>query len=151
MKINVDPADFADLCILFLLDTMTNKEMMVKDSNKKLALVSDKLAKSGFRSIFMTYFFSIDPSLRQKYKNIRHIFAEKSSNQHTILITQDKKYLDRAKRRGKKAEIDNPVQALKKAVKLAAELLVASHNVNPKKLEMLQEQVIKLLEKDGDI
>ena len=161
MKLNLSPDEFADFCILFLLDNMTNKDMIVKTSNENFKLVTNKLASQGFRSIFMNYFFSVDPALRQRYRVMREIFAKKTTTAQTLYITQDYNYLKKLKtsKDKDKKNKDGIVATLKKTIKMAVNLALtsitgninASANVNQQKLDMLTEKIIKILEKEGDI
>ena len=150
MKINCTPDEFADVCILFLLDCMSNPDLMVKQSSPRLKLVSDKLKGMGFKSIFMQYFFAAQPRVRQQYGYIRNIFAKKTSDSQTIYISQDKVYVDKAKKKEGK-EDKKKTSMIRKVIQLAMKMVNSGVDPNPAALALLQEKVIHILEKEGDI
>lgn len=147
MKISVSPDDFADFCILFFLDCMANKKMLVRKTNTRFNAVLDKLTSMGFKSIFLMMFFTISPMLRQRYSQIKEIFEKKSSNQHYIYISQDAEYAKIMK----KSSGQQDVKQIKKAINNTMKLLNAGKDINPQGLQRLQEAVINKMIKEGDL
>lgn len=144
MKLNLSPDEFIDFIILFLLDIMTNKDMLVLKTSSKAQAISSKFKSLGIKSILMLLFFTVDANLRTRYKQVRDVFDKKSSNQHSIYISQDANYL-------KKINNKKEVSAVKKAISTTIKTLNAGKDINPRNLQLIQEKVIKILEQQGDL
>ena len=140
-KVNLTPDEFADFVCMFMLDLMTDKNMTIRKANPKFAAVVDKLGSMGLRSVLTMYFFGVGAFVRQRYGQVRNIFSKKSSDQLTIYITQDSKYQEKLKDK----------QQIKQTVKTVLKLLNQGNDINSRQLNMLQEQVIRLMERDGEL
>lgn len=141
MRLNLTPDEFTDILMMFLLDCATDKDMNIRKTNPKFAAIVDKMSGLGVRSMLFMYFFNINANIRMKYRQIREVFAKKTSNQADFYVTQTKEYQEKMKEK----------QQIKKAIKTALKLINNGKDLNERNLNMLQEQTLKIMEKNGDI
>ena len=144
MKFNFSPDEFVDFIVMFLLDVMSNKDMQVLKTSNKLKALTTKLISLGFKPVLLLLFFTIDATTRTKYRQFRDVFDRKSSNQHSIFISQDAEYL-------KKIKDKKDINKIKKAINTTLKLITSGRTISQRDLELIQEKVLKVLEKEGEI
>lgn len=131
-KIRVEPNEFADIVISFLLDKMLHPEEVVPN-NDDFNEFTEKIRDKGLKTLMMKYYLNIDSRTRVKYKIIKDVFEEGSSETSVINISPEK--VEKKKEMGKK-------NLLKKIIKR----MIGDETITDKEKNMLLES----LEEEND-
>ena len=98
-KIRVEPNEFADVVISFLLDKILHPEEVVPN-NDDFNEFTEKIRGKGLKTLMMKYYLNMDSRTRVKYKIIKDVFEEGSSETSVINILPEK--VEKKKEMGKK-------------------------------------------------
>ena len=69
-KVNVNPAQWEDFLVAFLLDKMLHMDTIVP-SNEDFNKLMENLKGKGMKSILLKYYLSMDPQIRLYYKRVK--------------------------------------------------------------------------------
>ena len=133
-KISVTSNEFADIVISFLLDKIMHSDEIIPD-NEIFNDLSEKMRSKGMRSVLLQYYFDMDTNSRVKYKRIKGVFDNSSSNKSVIEIVPEA------------FEVSEPEEPkdgiIKKAVKIAKALLLKQGNekLTDSELERIVEEI----------
>jgi hypothetical protein len=131
-KIRVVPNEFADIVISFLLDKMLHPEEVVPNNDDFNEFI-EKIRGRGLKTLMMKYYLNMDSKTRVKYKIIKDVFEEGSSETSVISISPEKVE--------KKKEVSKSL--LKKVIKK----IIGDEKMTDKEKKMLLESLEE--EKDG--
>jgi hypothetical protein len=109
-KVNLTPEEYGDFVAIFLLDAMTNEDVLA--DNEEFRELMDNLKGKGARPILIQYFLSLPSIQRTDYKRIKTtMLRDKGQDQSDIIIRRD-----RAKEK-KEAEKKKKPGLIRKAIK----------------------------------
>ena len=129
-KIRVEPNEFADIVISFLLDKMIHPEEVVPNNDDFNEFI-EKIRGKGLKTLMMKYFLNMDSKTRVKYKLIKDVFEEGSSETSVINISPEK--VEKKKEVSKKS-------LLKKIIKKLISSGTIADNEEKMLLESLEEE-----------
>lgn len=155
MKITLTPEEYSDLTIMFLLDCLLNKDEddFLPTNNERFKEQLEYLESKNVKTQWTKYFIRLDAKYKSKYKHFKKAFNDGFLGSQQIIIQQipdDPKRLEKVRNKGKASKKDKE-GIVKKAVKLATKLITAKTDPNPKKLQQLQEDVVKYMYISGDL
>lgn len=85
-QIHVDPYEFADIILNFLLEAVRDEEFL--EGNPRFKDIVEHLNKKGFKTKLLQKYLMMDVKTRIKYKRIKDVFSGGSTVR--INIGQDK-------------------------------------------------------------
>jgi predicted transcriptional regulator len=88
-KIIVEPNEFADIVISFLFDKMLHPKEIVPNNDDFNEFI-EKIRGKGLKTLLMQYFLNMDSRTRVKYKIIKDVLEEGSSQTSVINISPEK-------------------------------------------------------------
>jgi len=109
-KVNLTPEEYGDFTAIFLLDAMTNDNVLA--DNEEFRELIENLKGKGARPILIRYFLSLPSIQRTDYKRMKTtMLRDKGQDQSDIIIRRDKA-------KEKEVEKEKKTSLLRKAVKV---------------------------------
>jgi len=118
-------SEFADIISIFLLDKLQNMDKVVID-NIDFNMIMEIMKDRGMKTYLLKYYMALKPLQRMDYKRIRSSFTN-TGKSNTIVIN------------GTKISSKEKEGIMKKILKKALTMLVASKQISDDELEVLME------------
>ncbi len=136
MRIKLSHNEFVDFIILFLLERITKEDEIEYSQDAKDFF--NTLQRKGMKSYLLQHFFGTDAKTRNKYKFVNDVFNEIDvQNKHELQIIQEE-------------EIEEDDSVYRDIISRTAELVSGKTDLDPEKLEYLQEMVINDIVKNNE-
>ena len=123
--LNKTSSEFADLVSIFLLDKLQNMDKVIID-NVDFNILMEDMKSKNIKPILLRYFLQLDTKERIDYKRIRSAFTN-TGKSSTIRINGTK--IDNKEKEG----------VMKKILKRALQMIIASNNISNDEMELLME------------
>jgi len=130
-----DKEEFSDIIIKFLLDSLMNRGIDIK--NEEFQEILLKMEKCNIKPYMIHAYINMDSKTKQKYKIFKKVFEKNASGNSTVVITPVKK---------EKEKISKDKESLIKTIVKKSLKLIKSHKNRYGQL-ISEETVDKIIEK----